>query len=198
MIPATEIHEGILLLLEGRLFKVVSSEFGGAAKVGRIVHLKLKSIPEGNLYERSFKGDEKVEPAHLNTFQMEYIYNDGENYYFMNKQTYEQIPISKKIVGPVALFLKENSDISIEFFKGQPVNVVFPKIVHLKVLSSPPGIHEVDSTYKTAVLENGLEVLVPQFIKEGDIVEIEVETRRYLDRLGKKKTVEDSKEGKAK
>lgn len=186
MTDGTNIHDGMLLLIEGKIYKVISSELRGSAKAQKIMHVGLKSIPEGSFIEKKYNPGDKIEQIAPDRFDMQYMYKDETNYYFMNTQTYEQLPVPKEIVGNIGLYLKENATIKVEFYNGQPINIIFPQHVELKVVSSPPGIHDsTDSTYKEVVLENDQKILGPQFLKEGDIVKVEVETGKYMERIKK-------------
>jgi len=186
MISADEIHEGTILEIDGNLHKSIGVEFGGTAKFGRVVHVKLQRLSDGAFTEKTFSGSEMVKDIHLERYNLVYLYSDGNDFYFMNADTYEQFSISKAIVGQFAPYLRENTTIQVEFYEGVPVNIAFPKIMELKVISAPPPIHTLDSdTPKQVTLENNMEVLAPQFIKEGDIVRIEVATRKYLERVKK-------------
>jgi elongation factor P len=186
MILGTEVHEGMLLLINDKVHKVISSELRGSAQAHKIMHLGLKSIPEGHYIERKYNPGEKVEQILPDRINMQYMYKDETAYYFMNTETYEQFSVPATVVGNVGLYLKENNMIQVEFYKVQPINVVFPKTVELKVISSPPGIHEgSDSTFKEVALENDQRILVPQFIQEGDTIKLDVESGKYLDRVKK-------------
>jgi elongation factor P len=104
----------------------------------------------------------------------------------MNTSTYEQLSIPSQVVGSVGQYLKENAQIQVEFYKGSPISILFPRTVELKVSSCPPGIHDgTDGTFKEVTLENGARVLVPQFIRKGDVLKIEVESGKYVDRIKK-------------
>jgi elongation factor P len=186
MIDATNAYEGMLLKIDNKIYKVISAELRGSAQVHKIMHLGLKSIPEGSYIEKKYNPGEKVEQISPDRFYMEYLYKDDNGYYFMNNETYEQFTVPKGVVGNIGLYLKENSSIQVEFYNGQPINIIFPKHVDLKVLSSPPGIHDgTDTTFKEVVLENNQRILGPQFLKEGDIVRVDVETGRYMERVKK-------------
>lgn len=196
MIFGTDAHEGMLLLIDDKIYKVISAESRGSAQAHKIMHLGLKSIPEGGYIEKKYNPGEKVEQITPDRFDMEYLYNDDSGYYFMNNQTFEQFMVQKAIVGNIGLYLKENSIIQVEFYNGQPINIIFPKHVELKVISSPPGIHDgTDTTFKEVVLENNQRILGPQFLKEGDIIRVDVESGRYMERL-KKEDGKDKKEKK--
>jgi len=187
MIKAEEAREGRVVMIEGKIYKVLGIEFGGAAKAGRIVHLKIQNIENQTITQATFHGNDYIEDITLEKYPMEYIYNDDKNYYFMNKETYEQFGVPSSIVGNIARYLKENTEIMVEFYDGKPVNIVFPKTIELKVISCASSIKEASSgaPFKEATLENNMEVLVPQFIKEGDIIIVDTTSGKYLDRVKK-------------
>ncbi|HAW50045.1 TPA: hypothetical protein DCX16_03745 [bacterium] len=187
MIKAEEAREGRVIQVGGKIYKVLGLEFGGAAKAGRIVHLKVQNIENQAITALTFHGNDMVDDVTLERYSMEYIYNDGANYYFMNKETYEQFPVPTSIVGDSASYLKEGSGIIVEFYDGRPVNIEFPRIIEIKVTSCASGIKEGSSgaPFKEAILENGMEILVPQFIKEGDIIKVDTQSRKYIDRVKK-------------
>ncbi|MEO0087887.1 MAG: elongation factor P [candidate division WOR-3 bacterium] len=185
MISASEVKEGMVLKMEDGFYKVITSEYkAGTAKFGSLVHLKLKNLQTGSFTERRFSPDDKLQAVHLEIVEMEYLYNDGENFYFMHPETYEQFSLSKKIIGDFAIFLKEGFKIKVEFYEGRPIDFIMPKTVDLRVIETGAGVKsETDAAYKTAKLENGLEIMVPQFIKINDIVRISTETKKYIERV---------------
>ena len=186
MIPVSKMKNGTVFKMEGVLYKVVSHEIAGAGKMGRVVHAKLKNLGTGTMVDRRFRAEDQVDEIRLDSFQMEYLYNDGDDYYFMNTVTYEQVMIKKDDIGPGVQYLKPNMQFQIELYEGKPINVHFPEFVEEKIASTGAGIHgQTDSTYKEATLENGVKIMVPQFIKEGDTVKIKVETNSYVDRIKK-------------
>ncbi len=176
----------MLLLIDGKIYKVVSASLRGSAQAHKIMHLGLKSIPEGHYIEKTYNPGEKVEQILPDIYAMQYLYKDANDYYFLNASTYEQFAIPGGIVGNAGLYIKENAEIQVEFFNGKPINIIFPKVVEEKVSSSPPAIHEgTDTTFKEVTLENGLKILAPQFICEGDVIKIDVESGKYIDRVKK-------------
>jgi len=185
MIPASELRAGAAIRLDGELYNVVSAEFhAGAGKFGSMVFVKARSVAGDHLRELRFHPNDRLDDVELERRDMEYLYSDGAEFYFMNPDTYEQISLPKEVIGAHEKFLQPNLRVPVELCEGRPVKVVFPEGVELKVTVSPPPLREHDSaTFKTATLENGMEVLVPQFIKEGDIVKIEVATGKYLERI---------------
>ena len=183
---ANEVHEGMTVQVDGKVCKVISAVPHGTGKTGRMMHLQLKSIPEGATIEKRFATTDKVDNVSLERRSMEYQYKDQDFWYFYDETTYEQVPISKDVIAEAAPFLKENTKITIEFLNDKPVNIVFPKIAELIVQSCAPARKgEGDATFKEATLENGLMVLVPQFIKECDIVRVDVVKKQYMDRVRK-------------
>jgi elongation factor P len=183
MLDASDAHEGMILRIDDKLWRVDGREARGTGKTSRVVHLRLSSIPPGSHLERNLKPGDKVEQVSVERHPMTYLYQDGESFYFMDAQTYEQIAIPKETVGPAAGFMKEDSEIQVQFCEGQPVNVDFPRTVQLRVASTLSALRDTSTTaMKEATLENDMVVLVPQFIKEGDVIELEVESKKYLSR----------------
>jgi elongation factor P len=185
MIMAADLKAGMVIKLDAELYRLISAEFhAGAGKFGSMMHARGKCLHTHHIKEWRFHPGDKIEDVHLERQVMEYLYSEGGNFYFMDPNTFEQISLPKEAIGPRERFLQPNMRIPIEFYKEQPVNVAFPETVGLKVTSAPPGLHGHETaTYKAVILENGMEVLVPQFIMAGDIVRIEVETGKYVERV---------------
>ncbi len=114
---------------------------------------------------------------------VEYLYQDGDLYCFMDVNSYEQLGIPQSVLGSRHRFLQPNIRMVVELFNENPVDVIFPEAVEIKVASTGPGVHEAESTYKPATLENGLEILVPQFIKTGDTIKIDTRAGKYVERV---------------
>lgn len=185
---ASELRPGVTVRLEGDLFRVVEAvrHIGSAQQKG-LVYLKMRNLRTGALVERRLRPDDEVQEVDLERRTMEYLYTDGEAFYFMDLESYDQVAIPAAMIGELEVFLQPNQRVPVDFYQGQPVAVVFPETVDLRVVSTAPAIRDKEShVYKPAVLENGLEVLVPQFIGEGDIVRINVYTREYVDRVEKR------------
>jgi len=187
MIRAADIIPETIILLDNSLYKVLSIELRGAAKSQRIPHLKLKSIPDGKYAEKTFQPDDKIEQVHPDIKTMEFSYKDENNLYFIDVITFEQYGVPKDIIGEKEKFIKEGDELPICLYENRVVNINFPKRMKIKVIQAPPGIKQVDTTYKRVVLENNIELDVPQFIKEEDIVEIDTETGKYIDRVKDRK-----------
>ena len=185
MKPASDIRSGMAIRLEGVPYRVLHAEYhAGGGKMHGAVHAKLEKLDSGHLTERRFRPEERFEELELERQAMEYLYDDGEQCILMHPETYEQVGVPKTALGCFARYLQANQQIEVEFLEGEPIDVRHPASVELGVRSTPAPIHlENSSVLKDAVLENGVEVHVPQFIKEGDIVRIDVETGKYLERI---------------
>ncbi len=185
---ASELRPGATVRLEGEIFRVVEAvrHLGSAQQKG-LVYLKMRNLRTGTLVERRLRPDEAVQDIHLERRPMEYLYTDGEAFHFMDLETYDQVAIPAALIGELEVFLQPNQRVPVELYAGNPVAIVFPETVDLRVVSTAPAIRDKEShVYKPATLENGLEVLVPQFISEGDIVRVNVYTREYVDRVEKR------------
>lgn len=185
MIEASGLKPGMVVMLEGELHGVASASYhaGGGQQAGA-VFAKFRSLKTGHVKELRLHPGDKLEEAVLDNKVMEYLYTDGGAFYFMNPDTFEQISLPAETMGPFEKFLQPNMRIPVQLYEGEPVTIAFPQAVELTVASTPPGLREHESsTFKSATLDNGMEVLVPQFIKEGDTVRIEVASGKYLERI---------------
>ncbi len=181
---ATEIRIGNAIRVDQKIGKVLSFEMRGTGKFGKTVHTKLKNLLDGNIMEKSWRAEDRVEDVEIERAKMQYLYKEGTQFIFMNMGTYEQFSLPTAAVGKQEVFLKENMEIDVESIDGKPVSVAFPKIAELKVTNAPPPVKGgSDSTYKEVELENGLKILVPQFIKEGESVRVDVENLAYVERV---------------
>jgi len=189
MIVASDVRAGDLLKLDGRLFRVVEAEHHkGAAQMTGFVHLKLRDLQSGHLTERRFRNSDKLENVMLEKRHMDYLYQDAEAFCFMDPESYEQFSIPKQAIGHLEKFLKEGMRVAVELCEGQAVSVDFPKVVELKITMTPPGIRQgQENTMKMATLENGMEILVPQFVNAGEVVRVDTETGKYLERVSSKR-----------
>lgn len=194
---ASEIRVGNILKIDGQPFKVISQEIRGTGKSGKTVHLRAKGLMDNRLLEKTYRTEEKVEEVEIHYSKLQYLYKDGEAFFFMDNETFEQSPLSAKAIGRQEIFLKENMEVTAITVEGKPVSIEFPKTVELKVVSSPPSVTG-SSNYKEVELENGLKILVPQFVKEGESVRINTEDFSYMDRVTLKSMKSDAIPGKKK
>lgn len=180
---AADIRVGNVLKVGNAPCKVISQEVRGSGKSGKTVQLSLKNLYDGNFSEKSYRSEEKVEDIEVKHVKIQYLYKDGDSFIFMNEQNYEQFPISEKAIGKQASLLKENMSINSLCIDDRPVSLEFPKLVELKVMSTPQGTKGNDSNYKEAELENGLIVMVPQFLKDGDSIRLDTDSFTYVERV---------------
>lgn len=184
MIEATLIRVGNVVKSDGKLFKVITQEMRGTGKFGKTVHCKLKCLEDASVAEKSFRAEDKVEDVPVHVVKMQYLYRESDKFVFMNMENYEQYTIPAKAVGRHAAFLKENEMIEVLFGEGRILSIAFQKVVELKVTSTPPGVKgQSDTTYKEAELENGLKILIPQFISAGEKIRLNTEDLSYLERV---------------
>jgi len=185
MIVASQLRPGAVLKIGEELFKVEESVFHvGQGKMPGSVHAKLKNVAKGSFKELRWRPEERLEDVLLEKQEMEFLYSDADTATFMNPVTYEQVSIPLETIGPAQKFLKPEMLIPVELYEGTPINIVFPPVVEIRVETTAQPVHQQqDNTYKYATLENGLEVMVPQFIRPGEIVRIDVATGKYVDRV---------------
>jgi elongation factor P len=185
MITAGEFKNGITFELDGQVFQVVEFQHVKPGKGAAFVRTKLKNIITGATIERTFNPADKMPKAHIERKDMQYLYNDGDLYYFMDTETYEQLPISKDTVGDTFRFVKENMIVKILSFKGNVFGIEPPTFVELEVTETEPGFKGDTATgaTKPATLETGAVVKVPLFINQGDMIRIDTRTGDYLERV---------------
>ena len=184
MALATDIKAGSALRLDGKLYRVLEViRHAGSGQMHGFIELKLKDIQFGHFADRRFKHGDRLEEVDLAKRQMDFLYSDSEACYFMDPESFEQVAVSRPSVGAVEKFMTEGMKVTVELLGGQALSVQFPKVVELKVASTGPGIRGgQDNTMKPAVLENGVEILVPQFVETGDLVRVDTEKEKYIDR----------------
>ncbi len=189
MIPATSLQIGTVLRLEGETYRVAEVEVhAGTAKLGGFVHACLTRLATGTQTDRRFRLDEKLEDLAVVKKTLEYSYHAGDDFHFMDPESFELLPLPRHLVGEAHRFLREGMRLPVEFLDEQAVALLFPPTVDLKVVSTAPPMHASGtSTLKSAGLENGIEALVPLFIKEGEIVRIDVRSGKYLERVREQK-----------
>jgi len=185
MVLVSDVKEGAALQIDGKLYKVQEVvRHAGSGQMHGFVELKLKDIRFGHFADRRFKQTDKLENVELTKRQMDYLYSDAQACYFMDPDNFEQVGVPKESVGHTEKFLKEGMKISVELLREEAVSIQFPKIVELKIASTGPGIRDgQDNTMKPATLDNGMEVLVPQFVESGDKVRVDTEKVKYVDRV---------------
>jgi len=184
MVIASQLRAGMAIRFENQTYKVVACDYHpGQGKMGGVAHARLKNLGTGTFWEHSFRAELKLETLPADRHSLEFLYTDAGECYFMDPDTYEQVSISAAVIGEQAKFLKPQMRLPVEFVEDQPVSVLFPDILEVRVAETTPPVHaQQDSTWKTARLENGVEVMTPQFIKAGDLIRLDVENLKYVDR----------------
>lgn len=180
----TDLKKGTVFQMDGTPYRVVEYAQKVMGRGGSIVNVKIKSLIDGKVLDKTFKGNENVEPADVTTQKVQYLYNDGTNFFFMNDDTYEQFEVSSEIVGDFAGFMKEGDPINLQLFDGQVINVELPKNVYLKVTYTEDVVKgdTTSSITKDAQVETGITVKVPAFIKTGDVISVDTESGAYRER----------------
>ena len=180
----TDLKKGTLFVLEGEPFRVLDYNQKVMGRGGSIVGVKIKSLLDGKVYNKSFKGNEGVEPADVSNQTVQYLYNDGGTFFFMNNETFEQFEISTAIIGDQAGYLKEGDNVQAQLFEGRVINVELPKNVYLEVTYTESVVKgdTTSSVLKDATLETGVTVKVPAFIKQGDVISVSTEDGSYRER----------------
>lgn len=184
MVSAGDFRKGLTIEIDGQVWVIVDFQHVKPGKGAAFVRTKMKNIMQGNVLERSFNPSEKFPKAHVETKAMEYLYSDGELYYFMDNETYEQIPLNHAQVEDALNYIKENMPVTIRFFKGEAFSVEPPNFVELEVSETDPGFKGDTATAgnKPAVLETGAKIMVPLFINQGDIIRVDTRTGEYMER----------------
>jgi elongation factor P len=169
---------------DGHLYKVVTAEYHpGQGKMGGVTHAHLLNLETGTLWDHGFRADIKLDDLPLDKVPMDYLYTDGDLCVFMNPETFEQVEIPAVKLGRQAALLREQMRIAVEFADDKPVSVQFPDFLEVRILdTAPPAHNQQDTTWKEATLENGLLIMVPQFIKTGDRIRLDVQKLQYMDR----------------
>ncbi len=184
MVTAGDFKKGLTVEWDGGVWTIVDFQHVKPGKGAAFVRTKIKNIMTGAVVERSFNPTDKMPKAIIETKEMEYLYNDGELYYFMDPETYEQMPLTAEKVEDAIQFMKENTVATIKFFKGDAFSVEAPNFVDLQVTETEPGFKgdTASNTTKPATVETGYTLQVPLFINTGDMLRIDTRTGEYMSR----------------
>ena len=181
---AGEFRNGMTLEIEGNVYQVLEFLHVKPGKGAAFVRTKLKNVIDGGVVERTFRPTETFDEAYIERKKMQYLYNDGDLYYFMDMETYDQIPVSKDTVGDALKFVKENEEVTVISYQGNPFSIEPPLTVELLITESEPGVKGNTATgaTKPAILETGAQVMVPLFVEQGEVIKIDTRTGEYLSR----------------
>lgn len=185
MLSTNDFRKGLRIKLDGEVYYILDFQHARTAQRRSFVRTRLKNIKTGAVFERTFAAGDIFEEPDFEGKKMQYLYQSGSEYYFMDAKNFEEISISEEKLGDIHWFLRDGEEYSILFFEGKPINVELPTSVVLKVISVGPG-HKSDAVtnvMKEATLETGLVLKVPIFIKEGELIKVDTRTNEYLERV---------------
>ena len=183
-IQATRVKKGMLVKMGEDLFRILDFQHVTPGNLRGFVRVKLRNIRNGTLADQKLRSEDMIERATLDEREMQYLYKDGDDYYFMDTTSYEQVHISSEALGDSVSYLKAEMTILVEFYGTEPVGIELPPTVDLKVMDTVPGIKGATASnqVKPATLETGLVVQVPPFVNTGDVVRVSTDSGEYLSR----------------
>jgi elongation factor P len=184
-IQATRLRKGMLIKFEGELYRIDDAHHLTQGNKRGHMQCKLRNIRTSRLTDHKFRAEDDVEKAHLDEQEMQFLYRDADSFHFMNTTSYEQLHLTREVLGDYASYLLPESLIHVEFYEDQPVGIHLPLTVDLKVFDTVPGIKGATAAaqVKPATVETGLVVTVPSFVNTGDVIRVNTETGEYLSRV---------------
>ena len=185
MISAGDFRNGVTLEIEGNVYQVVEFQHGKPGKGAAVVRTKIKNIKSGGVVERTFRPTEKFPAARIDRVDMQYLYSDGDLFYFMNTETFDQVALNADAIGDALKFVKEQEMVKVCSYNGEVFSVEAPLFVELEITDTEPGFKGDTATgaTKPAVVETGATVYVPLFVDQGDKIKIDTRTGEYLSRV---------------
>ena len=184
MLAATQLRPGMVIKFNNELYSVFSMTHRTPGNLRGFVQAKMRSLRTGSMTEHRFSSEDKVEKAQLDEHEMEYLYDDGEYFYFMNIENYEQMHLTKELLGDATDYLIPQLKVTVEFYEGKPISVELPPTVEMTVVETEPGLKgaTVSNVTKPAKMETGLVVQVPPFINEGEKIRVSTSEGTYQER----------------
>ncbi|MDO4563716.1 MAG: elongation factor P [Clostridia bacterium] len=184
MISAGEFRNGVTFESDGNVFQIIEFQHVKPGKGAAFVRTKIKNVISGGVVEKSFSPTDKFEKAHIDRRDMQYLYNDGDLYYFMDPETFEQMPISPDVLGDALKFVKENDTVKVLSYKNNVFGVEPPLFVELVITETEPGFagNTAQGATKPATLETGAIVKVPLFVNQGEKIRVDTRTGEYMER----------------
>ena len=185
MISTTDFRGGVRLMVDGEPFYIVDFQHVKPGKGGAFVRTKLKSYLSGNVLDRTFRSGERFEEPDLEEREMQFLYATGDDFTFMDTETYEQLTFAKKQLGENADLLKENMTVKILIYEHRPIDVELPIFIELKVVDAEPGVRGDTASVgtKPAIVETGATIKVPLYLEVGTVIKIDTRTRAYVERV---------------
>lgn len=184
MINTNQFKNGMTIIINNELNEIISFQHVKPGKGGAFVRTKLKNLNTGSVVDKTFRAGEKFEQAHLDHKKLQYLYNDGSDFHFMDNETYEQLQLSSSQIGDVAKYITDGMELDASFHGGNLLSIKPPITVNLKVVEAEPGIKgdTAQGATKPVKLETGLDVQVPLFVNEGDTLKVDTRTGEYIER----------------
>lgn len=185
MVSAGDFKNGLTVEIEGNVYQILEFQHVKPGKGAAFVRTKLKNIINGGVVERTFRPTEKFDTAHIDRKEMQYLYSDGNLFYFMDTETYDQIAVNSDTVGDSLKFVKENESVKVISYQGNIFSIEPPITVELDIIETEPGFKGDTATgaTKPAIVETGAQVMVPLFVEQGDRLKIDTRTGEYLSRV---------------
>lgn len=185
LISTNDLRTGVTVEIDGDVYMIVDFQHVKPGKGAAFVRTKIKNVKTGQVFERTFRAGEKLNRAIIERKTMQYLYSEGDVFYFMDTQTYEQIPLNQDQIGDSINYLKENLEVMVMFYEGISIGIELPTFVELKVTQTEPGFKGDTATggSKPATLETGVTVQVPLFINIDDVIRVDTRTGEYLSRV---------------
>ena len=185
MVPATQLKTGNVILIDGELFRVTGLNHVTPGKGRAMMFAKLKGIRTDASIEKRFRSNERVEIAMLETRPMEYLYDSGDSWAFMDSESYETVELAKDLVGDAAKYLTPNLNVKVQYHDGTPVGLELPLSIEMKIVETEPPLKgaTASGSPKSATLESGIVVKVPQFLREGEVVRIDTRDNSFIERV---------------
>lgn len=185
MIDVNDLRKGVTFEYDGSLFRVINYDHHKPGRGNATIRIKAYNLRTGANIEKTFQSGERIQDARLDFHNVQYLYNDGELFYFMDLVTYEQPAINRSVIGDAALYLQENMEVKLTFYQGEPLDIELPTSVDLKVIRAEMAIRGDTATgvTKKVTVETGLDVTVPNFVVEGDTIRVDTRTGGYVTRI---------------
>ena len=184
-VDTSQFRNGLKVEIDGEPYVMTYFQHVKPGKGGAFVRTKIKHLRTGRVLERTFRSGERLDEADVEEKKMQYLYQDGEQFIFMDQESYDQIPFTKEQIGDARKYLKENLDVDVVFWRGKPINIELPAFIQAVVTQTDPGIKgdTASGSTKPATIETGAVVQVPLFIKEGEKIRVDTRTGAYVERV---------------
>jgi len=185
MIDVNDLRKGVIFEYDNALYRVMEYTHHKPGRGNAIIRIKMRNIRTGSTIEKTFSSGDRVQDIHLDYHNVQYLYNDGDLYYFMDAETFEQPAVSKDLVGDLAGFLKEGVEVKLTFYQNEALDIELPTTVDLKVVQAEVAVRGDTATgvTKRVTVETGQDVDVPSFVKEGDVIRVDTRSGTYVTRV---------------